>query len=106
MCYNILPDDGVMLLHSIVVPSTEEAEQLGLKTTMTLLRQRKSSHDDGSSAGSVKLIRSRSLRVEGCVLTASRPTNILLDVESVVAALLNAAAAAHVLLNPVLTLGG
>ena len=35
-----------------------------------------------------------------------RPTNILLDVESVVAALLNAAAAAHVLLNPVLTLGG
>jgi cyclopropane-fatty-acyl-phospholipid synthase len=38
MCYNVLPDDGVMLLQSIVVPSAEEVEQLGLKTTMTLLR--------------------------------------------------------------------
>jgi cyclopropane mycolic acid synthase CmaA2 len=38
MCYNVLPDNGVMLLHSIVVPSAEEVEQRGLKTTMSLLR--------------------------------------------------------------------
>ena len=38
MCYNVLPDDGVMLLHSIVVPTAEEGEKLGLKTTMSLLR--------------------------------------------------------------------
>jgi cyclopropane-fatty-acyl-phospholipid synthase len=38
MCYNVLPDDGVMLLHSIVVPSAEEAKNLRLKTTMSLLR--------------------------------------------------------------------
>ncbi|MGH3635442.1 MAG: class I SAM-dependent methyltransferase, partial [Mycobacterium sp.] len=38
MCFNVLPDDGVMLLHSIVVPTAEEGEQLGLKTTMSLLR--------------------------------------------------------------------
>lgn len=38
MCYHVLPDDGVMLLHTIVLPSAEEAEQLGLKTTMSLLR--------------------------------------------------------------------
>jgi cyclopropane-fatty-acyl-phospholipid synthase len=38
MCHHVLPDDGVMLLHSIVLPSAEEAEQRGLKTTMTLLR--------------------------------------------------------------------
>ncbi|AFC43097.1 cyclopropane mycolic acid synthase family methyltransferase [Mycobacterium intracellulare] len=38
MCYNVLPEDGVMLLHSIVLPSAEEAEQLGLKRTMSLMR--------------------------------------------------------------------
>ncbi len=38
MCYSVMPDDGVMLLHSIVVPTAEEGEQLGLKTTMSLLR--------------------------------------------------------------------
>ncbi len=38
MCYNVLPDDGVMLLHTIVVPTAEEGEKLGLKTTMSLLR--------------------------------------------------------------------
>ncbi|OBI33237.1 cyclopropane mycolic acid synthase family methyltransferase [Mycolicibacter sinensis] len=38
MCYHVLPDDGVMLLHSIVVPSEEEAAQMGLKRTMSLLR--------------------------------------------------------------------
>jgi cyclopropane-fatty-acyl-phospholipid synthase len=38
MCYRVLPDDGVMLLHSIVVPSEEEAERRGLKRTMSLMR--------------------------------------------------------------------
>jgi cyclopropane-fatty-acyl-phospholipid synthase len=38
MCFNVLPDDGVMLLHSITVPTAEEGKQLGLKTTMSLLR--------------------------------------------------------------------
>jgi cyclopropane mycolic acid synthase CmaA2 len=38
MCFNVLPDGGVMLLHSITVPSAEEGKQLGLKTTMSLLR--------------------------------------------------------------------
>jgi cyclopropane-fatty-acyl-phospholipid synthase len=38
MCYDVLPDDGVMLLHSIVVPTAEEGEKMGLKTTMSLLR--------------------------------------------------------------------
>jgi cyclopropane-fatty-acyl-phospholipid synthase len=28
MCYNVLPDDGVMLLHSIVVPTPEEVSHL------------------------------------------------------------------------------
>lgn len=36
--YNLLPDDGRMLLHTIVVPTTEEGQELGLKTTMSLLR--------------------------------------------------------------------
>ncbi len=36
--YELLPDDGRMLLHSIVVPSAEEAKALGLPITMTLLR--------------------------------------------------------------------
>ncbi|MDQ2625934.1 MAG: cyclopropane mycolic acid synthase family methyltransferase [Actinomycetota bacterium] len=38
MCYQALPADGVMLLHSIVVPSEAEAEQMGLKRTMSLMR--------------------------------------------------------------------
>jgi cyclopropane-fatty-acyl-phospholipid synthase len=38
MCYNVLPDDGVMLLHSIVVPTAEEGEQMGLKRNMSLMR--------------------------------------------------------------------
>jgi cyclopropane-fatty-acyl-phospholipid synthase len=36
--YSLLPDDGSMLLHTIVVPTAEEAKELGLKTTMSLLR--------------------------------------------------------------------
>jgi cyclopropane mycolic acid synthase CmaA2 len=38
MCFNVLPDGGAMLLHSITVPSAEEGKRLGLKTTMSLLR--------------------------------------------------------------------
>lgn len=38
MTYNVMPDDGVMLLHTIVVPSAEEGEKLGLKRTMSLMR--------------------------------------------------------------------
>ena len=36
--YSLLPDDGRMLLHTIVVPTVEEGKELGLKTTMSLLR--------------------------------------------------------------------
>lgn len=36
--YDLLPDDGRMLLHSIVVPSREEGNAMGLKVNMTLLR--------------------------------------------------------------------
>jgi cyclopropane-fatty-acyl-phospholipid synthase len=36
--YHLLPDDGRMLLHTIVVPTAEEGKELGLKTTMSLLR--------------------------------------------------------------------
>jgi cyclopropane-fatty-acyl-phospholipid synthase len=36
--FSLLPDDGRMLLHTIVVPTAEEGRELGLKTTMTLLR--------------------------------------------------------------------
>jgi cyclopropane-fatty-acyl-phospholipid synthase len=38
MAYSALPDDGVMLLHTIVKVSAEESAQRGLKVTMTLLR--------------------------------------------------------------------
>jgi cyclopropane-fatty-acyl-phospholipid synthase len=38
MCYNVMPGDGVMLLHTMVVPSAEEGERLGLKRTMSLMR--------------------------------------------------------------------
>jgi cyclopropane-fatty-acyl-phospholipid synthase len=36
--HQLLPDNGAMLLHTIVQASTEEIEQRGLKMTMTLLR--------------------------------------------------------------------
>jgi cyclopropane-fatty-acyl-phospholipid synthase len=38
MCYEVLPEDGKFLLHTITVPTAEEGEKLGLKTTMSLLR--------------------------------------------------------------------
>ena len=36
--YDLLPDDGRMLLHSIVVPTAEEGKAMGLQINMTLLR--------------------------------------------------------------------
>ncbi len=36
--YDLLPDDGRMLLHSIVVPTAEEGKAMGLQVNMTLLR--------------------------------------------------------------------
>ena len=36
--HDLMPDDGVMLLHTIVSTSKEEVEELGLPTTMSLLR--------------------------------------------------------------------
>ncbi|MBO0865524.1 MAG: class I SAM-dependent methyltransferase [Mycobacterium sp.] len=38
MAYRALPSDGVMLLHTIVKPSDEEAAERGLALTMRLLR--------------------------------------------------------------------
>ncbi|MBV8861786.1 MAG: class I SAM-dependent methyltransferase [Mycobacterium sp.] len=38
MAYQALPDDGVMLLHTIVVPTVKELEQRQIKVTMTLIR--------------------------------------------------------------------
>ncbi|BBX34776.1 cyclopropane-fatty-acyl-phospholipid synthase [Mycolicibacterium mageritense DSM 44476 = CIP 104973] len=36
--YELMPDDGVMLLHTIVSTSKEEVAELGLPTTMSLMR--------------------------------------------------------------------
>ena len=36
--YDLLPDDGSMLLHTIIVPSAEEGKELGLTAPMSLLR--------------------------------------------------------------------
>jgi cyclopropane-fatty-acyl-phospholipid synthase len=36
--HNLMPDDGRMLLHTIVVPTAEEAKERNLPITMTLLR--------------------------------------------------------------------
>ncbi|KUI26539.1 SAM-dependent methyltransferase [Mycobacterium sp. IS-1742] len=38
MAYNALPDDGVMMLHTIIKPSNEEFEERGLPITMQKLR--------------------------------------------------------------------
>jgi cyclopropane-fatty-acyl-phospholipid synthase len=38
MAYQVLPADGVMMLHTIVKPSDEEAAERNLKLTMRLLR--------------------------------------------------------------------
>lgn len=36
--YNLTPDDGRMLLHTITIPTREESEERGLVTNMSLLR--------------------------------------------------------------------
>ena len=36
--YELIPDDGVMLLHTIVVPTDEEVQERRLPTTMSLMR--------------------------------------------------------------------
>lgn len=36
--YNLTPDDGRMLLHTITIPDKEEAQELGLTSPMSLLR--------------------------------------------------------------------
>ena len=36
--YDLMPDDGVMLLHTIVVPSAEEVQERQLPLTMSLVR--------------------------------------------------------------------
>jgi cyclopropane-fatty-acyl-phospholipid synthase len=36
--YNLMPDDGRMLLHTITIPDPVQTQELGLKITMTLLR--------------------------------------------------------------------
>jgi cyclopropane-fatty-acyl-phospholipid synthase len=38
MAYEALPAGGTMMLHTIVIPSTEELEERGIKVTMALLR--------------------------------------------------------------------
>ena len=38
MAYELMPRDGVMLLHTIVVPTEQEVKQRGLATTMSVLR--------------------------------------------------------------------
>ncbi len=36
--YNLMPDDGVMLLHTIVIPSDEEIQERKLPLTMSVVR--------------------------------------------------------------------
>ena len=38
MCYNVMPDDGRMLLHTIVIPTPEEAKERGITSPMSRLR--------------------------------------------------------------------
>ena len=54
--YDLLPDDGVMLLHTIVSTSREEVAELGLPTTMSLLRFFKFIVDEIYPGGRIPLI--------------------------------------------------
>ncbi|CAA0133429.1 Cyclopropane mycolic acid synthase 3 [Mycolicibacterium vanbaalenii] len=38
MAYRVLPDDGVMMLHTIIKPTDEEFTERGLKLTMSIVR--------------------------------------------------------------------
>jgi cyclopropane-fatty-acyl-phospholipid synthase len=54
--YHLLPDDGVMLLHSIVVPSKEQVAERGLTITMTRLRFIKFIMDEIFPGGRLPLV--------------------------------------------------
>jgi cyclopropane-fatty-acyl-phospholipid synthase len=54
--FDLLPDDGVMLLHTIVVPSQEEATARGLSITMTRLRFIKFIMDEIFPGGRLPLV--------------------------------------------------
>jgi len=54
--YDLMPDDGVMLLHTITSASTEEVKEKGLATTMTLLRFFKFIVDEIFPGGRIPLI--------------------------------------------------
>jgi cyclopropane-fatty-acyl-phospholipid synthase len=56
MAYDVLPDDGSMLLHTITRAGPEEREQLGLPVTMTLLRFTKFLADEIFPGGEIPLI--------------------------------------------------
>jgi cyclopropane-fatty-acyl-phospholipid synthase len=51
-----MPEDGVMLLHTIVVPSKEEFDELGLKVTMTGIRFVKFIMDEIFPGGRLPLV--------------------------------------------------
>lgn len=53
MAYRALPSDGVMLLHTIVKPSDEEAAERGLMLTMRLLHFVKFIMDEISPGGNL-----------------------------------------------------
>ena len=54
--YDLMPDDGVMLLHTITAASLEEVKEKGLATTMTLLRFYKFLVDEIFPGGRIPLI--------------------------------------------------
>jgi cyclopropane-fatty-acyl-phospholipid synthase len=56
MANKLMPEDGVMLLHTIVVPSKEEFDELGLKVTMTGIRFVKFIMDEIFPGGRLPLV--------------------------------------------------
>lgn len=65
MAYRALPDDGVMLLHTIIKPSDEEFAERGLPITMTKLRFMKFIMDEifpGGDLPNVKAVEDQAQR--------------------------------------------
>ncbi|MET0453424.1 MAG: cyclopropane mycolic acid synthase family methyltransferase [Mycobacterium sp.] len=56
MAHNALPDDGIMLLHTITRAGPEEREELNLPITMTLLRFTKFIGDEIFPGGQIPVI--------------------------------------------------
>ncbi len=56
MAYRALPDDGIMLLHTITRAGPEEREELNLPVTMTLLRFTKFIGDEIFPGGQIPVI--------------------------------------------------